>query len=62
MNKRIWRNNKTGHLYQVEGTAIDATNATNGRRMVRYRTTGDSPPEWYVREIREFKEKFTHVP
>lgn len=55
----IWKNNKTGNLYVVEGTTTNATNAQDGQKMVKYYSLDDNEP--YVREISEFKEKFTFV-
>jgi hypothetical protein len=58
-----FRNNKTGSVYRVLDKATDATNATDGRSMVIYkpaRPVADSRP-LYVREEKEFLEKFTQL-
>lgn len=55
----IWRNNKTGNLYNVlTMDAADATNASNGTRMVIYFR---EPGKMFVRQYDEFIEKFAHV-
>jgi len=55
----IWRHNKTGNLYIVEDTnAIDATNASDGERMVVYYKTTN---QRFVRKYEEFINKFTRI-
>lgn len=56
---------KTGNIYEVELIATDATNATEGRKMVVYRREyqGDGEPRpTYVREETEFWQKFEKEP
>jgi len=58
MNKYI--NIKTGDTYEVLNfNVLDATNATNGRKMVTYKKLGDE--QEYTRELEEFKVKFKPV-
>lgn len=45
---------KTGYEYTVVGEAINCTNANIGQCMVIYQRAGKT----FVREIREFQEKF----
>lgn len=49
---------KTGNLYYVVDKAVDATNATDGRKMVIYRNCAG---ETFVREAAEFNEKFNYM-
>jgi len=55
--KGIWRNNKTGKLYIVTGMAFDATNDREKEIVVKYE---DAELD-FVRELKEFTEKFTAV-
>ncbi len=62
----LWINNKTSNRYWVERVAINATNAQNGHQMAIYHRTGDDTPAEehgvrYVRELEEFKQKFTRA-
>lgn len=43
----------SGSLYRVVSTAIDATNASGGRRVVVYRSEADHE-RWFVRDLEEF--------
>jgi hypothetical protein len=45
---------KTGELYVIKGTAIDATNGSEGRLMVIYERNDKT----FVRDLREFIIKF----
>jgi hypothetical protein len=55
----FYRNIKTGDLYKVlDGSIMDATNATEGRMMVLYK---DAKGKKYTREEKEFGEKFKKV-
>jgi len=45
---------KSGNVYLVTGKVVDCTNVTDGRIMVAYQREG----KHYVREEREFHEKF----
>jgi hypothetical protein len=59
----VYKHNKTGNLYMVLGTVIDATNGPrNGTRMVRYCSLDKSEVE-YVRDEEEFNSpgRFTYV-
>ena len=53
----IYIHKKTGNLYKKIGTAIDSTNATEGRMMVIYKRF-DMKSLVYAREITEFSKKF----
>lgn len=66
--KRIWRNKKTGKLYQVLQKVINTTNEVDGQEMVHYIeyngvTVSPRKPGTisFVREINEFKEKFEQI-
>lgn len=50
-------NKKTGNIYNVRGVVTDATNGADGRDMVLYERGG----VLYVRELREFGEKFIFI-
>lgn len=61
----LWTHNKTGEVYVLKDIVIDCTNATNGRPMALYKRLLGSPSDvahLFVRELREFEEKFTRVP
>ena len=61
----LWTHDKTGEVYILKNIVTDCTNATNGRFMALYRRLIGSPSEvahLFVRELREFEEKFTRVP
>lgn len=47
--------NKTGNKYNILHTAIDATNSRDGNQVVVYEREG----KVFVRNLVEFKEKFT---
>ena len=47
--------NKTGNVYMVIGASTNETNNNDGQIMIHYCRHGRS----FVREISEFKEKFT---
>lgn len=57
---------KTGNVYQVLGTVVNATNGENdGQTMIMYRRKSDPRFKMqieldttYVREVSEFNEKF----
>lgn len=53
-----WVHKKTGNLYTLDDFAIDATNSTEGRIMVIYHRAGIRDIDLYVRELKEFLEKF----
>lgn len=53
-------NNKTGEFYKVINYVINATNSNDGQTMVLYEKVHHSE-SLYVREIREFREKFTLI-
>ena len=53
-----YKNNKTGGIYFVQlANIINTTNANDGQIMVKYVAVGER--QWFVREIEEFKQKFT---
>ena len=58
----IYKHKKTGKIYQVGGgiKVLNTTNAQDGQEMVMY-VDPNKPFQIYVREISEFKEKFTLV-
>lgn len=51
------RNKKTGRIYVVVGAATDCTNVREGTPVVLYRRA-DSVGGLWVRETREFNDKF----
>ena len=53
-----WVHKKTGNLYTLDDFTIDATNSTEGRIMVIYHRAGKIHVDLYVRELKEFLEKF----
>lgn len=58
----VYKHNKTGNLYMVTGTAVNATNGPlNGTKMVKYESLTDG--EEYVRDEAEFNSpgRFTYV-
>jgi hypothetical protein len=56
----VYINNKTGDKYFAIGTVTDCTNSRNGVVCVLYHRHGDSyTKNWFVREEKEFREKFT---
>jgi len=50
-----WINNKNKKIYTVTGKCTNATNAQDGQIMIKY--LNDNGEE-FVREEKEFKEKF----
>jgi len=62
MNKfAIWRNKKTGELYQIYDKAIDVTNERDGLKVIIYGLKS-SDNQTFVREESEFYEKFEKLP
>lgn len=58
---RIFKNNKSGEVYILINLALNATNgATEGQSMAVYHPQ-DNPGILYVREAKEFLDKFTEV-
>jgi hypothetical protein len=55
-HKGLYRNKETKSLYFI----IDIGNAPDGQIMVIYRSYEELGPI-FIREVNEFKEKFTHV-
>ena len=58
----LYTNNKTQEVYVVVNNAINATNAQDGQAMVVYTpksTLNIVTRKLYVRELEEFKSKFT---
>ena len=53
-----WIHKKTGNLYTLDDFAIDATNSTEGHIMVIYHRVDLRDVDLYVRELKEFLEKF----
>ena len=58
---KIYKNNKTGDDYLYLTTCINATNVNNGQNMIAYVTKDTTHKTIYVREEKEFYEKFTLV-
>ena len=64
MRGGIYKHKKTGKLYQVADTdtmgleVINTTNAQDGQEMVMY-LDPKKPNKIFVREKKEFNEKFT---
>ena len=56
----VYFNLKHKTLYEVVSDVIDATNASNSRRMLLYRGYQHDTP-LFVRERKEFHEKFKRV-
>ena len=54
----LFRNNKTKALYNVISTAVDCTNSRDGLDVIIYQEVYN-PLVVYVREMKEFYEKFT---
>ena len=60
MAGRKYLNKKTGNIYRVIGVAQDATNIREGNAVVIYeRYSADYSTELFVRDLDEFKVKFT---
>lgn len=57
----LFRNKKTGKMYDMLYKAIDCTNARDGTRVVVYRKHEDYSGVVFVRELEEFYEKFEIV-
>jgi hypothetical protein len=57
-----YKHKKTGKIYQVGGgiKVINTTNAQDGQEMVMY-VDPKKPFQIFVREEKEFKEKFTLI-
>lgn len=56
----LFRHNKTGNLYRWLGAATDCTNSRDGTCVVIYSpVSGPKAGHWFVRECKEFCEKFT---
>ena len=53
-----YSHNKTNKVYAVMGKAVNCTNSQEGQTMVMY-MAGDFQGPMFVREIKEFVEKFT---
>lgn len=63
IDKAIWeptlvKHEKTGRLYDCLSVAINCTNQQDGQSMVLYRQHDPCAPDFYVREVQEFSEKF----
>ena len=52
-------NKKTGNAYRVIGVAADATNTRDGNAVVIYERFAIESIELFVRDLDEFKMKFT---
>lgn len=60
MEVGVYIHNKTGNEYLVICTATDCTNQRDGTKCVIYYLLDDFPEtKYFVREINEFKDKFT---
>lgn len=55
------RHKKTGNLYLFLGEVLDCTNARDGTRAALYLRVGDPGAPTFVRELREFWEKFEPI-
>ena len=56
-----YRNNKNGNIYEViREDVINCTNANDDQIMVMYKSL-EHPEKLFVREINEFKIKFTLI-
>lgn len=55
------RHKKTGNIYLFLGEVLDCTNARDGTRAALYLREGDPGAPTFVRELREFWEKFEPV-
>lgn len=53
-----WIHKKTGNVYTLENFVIDTTNSTEGHLMVVYSKNDPKDINLYVRELKEFLEKF----
>lgn len=58
--KYLFRNKKTGKIYQAICELEDQTNGREGQRMVIYQTPGAKIPE-YARDAKEFGRNFEEV-
>lgn len=54
---RIWKNKKNGNHYAILAHGIDCTNDRDGTEIVIY-SKGDDPQMIFVREAKEFYDKF----
>lgn len=61
MEPEIYRHKKTGYEYVALELGIDCTNSRDGLSVVIYHRCGYRIP-LYVREMREFNEKFEPLP
>jgi hypothetical protein len=61
MYEDVWTNNKHGNEYVRVGAAIDTTNEGDGRSMVVYFERSVGRSILFVREEKEFLQKFTQV-
>ena len=52
-----YRNIKNGGVYGIISLAIDCTNSRDGNKVVVYHSL-ESPVQFYVRDLEEFKQKF----
>lgn len=62
MTSTFWKHKKTDNVYVLIFNALNCTNAQDGQKMVLYRrhnTDINADHEYFVREVNEFKEKFT---
>ena len=60
MAGRKYLNKKTGNIYRVIGVAQDVTNVRDGNAVVIYeRYAADYSMKFFVRDLDEFKVKFT---
>ena len=58
----FYKHNKTGNIYYAEKILTNATNVNDGEKMVEYYSYGNQFvhfDEGYVRNYKEFMEKFT---
>lgn len=56
-----YRHKKTGNIYLVFASAVDCTNSRDGTIVIVYRPAVTGNEHLYVREEREFYEKFEKV-
>jgi hypothetical protein len=53
-----YKNKKNGHLYKITDFVINCTNEQDGQYMVEYVKVSNNGHKVFVREIKEFYEKF----
>jgi hypothetical protein len=54
----FYKNKKNGQLYKIIDFVINCTNEQDGQHMVEYVKVSNNETQVFVREIKEFCEKF----